>query len=225
MRYFSLLYFIPLSVFVPNMLFAQSACKLSGKKVLFKEKHDVNLKFRKTHESINHKVNYIINNHKENHCPKSCIQKNDFKINISSVPKHVEKNTCKSTDEKYVFKKQFKSIATDSKIKDMDNAANLLTDWAVKTFLNPYVPFKKKQVSAEHKKILHSACPPCSFYLYYDYTFLKNNIVDSNILVKCGDRKIMKIFDANFITKFTLTHNWKCENKNQEPHSSIQLED
>ncbi|MGI9548556.1 MAG: hypothetical protein ACR2M7_01045, partial [Bdellovibrionales bacterium] len=65
-----------------------------------------------------------------------------------------------------------------------------------------------------HKSTLHSACPPCSFYLHYDYKFEKNNLIKSDVLVKCGDLKITKLMGKdNFTAQFKLINNWTCENK------------
>ncbi len=216
MRTSGLIFFLLSTAFVPNTLFAQTSCNSSGKKVLFKEIHNMNLQFKAINDNINYKISSLIANYKQNYCPKNCTQKNNFKVNVSSVPRYTKKNSCKNTNEKYTFKKQFKSKLTGNKLKDMNKASQFLTYWIGKTFVNPYVPFKKKYVSAEHKNLLHAACPPCSFYLYYNYKFKKNNIIDSNFLVKCGDRKILRIFDSNFEATFILTNHWKCQNKKSQ---------
>ncbi len=197
----------------PKILFAKSSCKLSGKQVLLKGKHDVNINFQKIYEKIDDKLSSFIANHKKEYCPANCIQENNFKINVSSVPKYTEKNSCKDTSEKYTFKKHFKSMLTNDKIQNMKSASKSLNLWIKQTFINPYIPFKKKNVSSEHENLLHSACPPCSFYLNYDYTFTKSNAIDSNFLVKCGDRKIIHFLKSNFETTFKLTNNWKCKDK------------
>ena len=201
-----------------------SPCKKSGEEILLKESHDIGMRFQPTYQKINRKISQNIFHYKKNYCPSACEQKNDFRIKVSSFPKFTKKGSCKDTSEQYTFKKEFKSRQkSDHPIKDMDLASEDMSQWIKTTFVNPYLPsLLKKEVSHEHKSTLHSACPPCSFYLHYDYKFENNNLIKSDVLVKCGDLKITKLIGKNnFTARFKLINNWTCENKGSLPESIL----
>ena len=198
----------------------KDACKKKGVEILPSKKYSLSIQKSLFGGNILNKNMEIPIKKKlepsSKNCPAHCKQTNNIKTFVKIEPQSILINSCpyKEAQENYKFEKSFKYTGTKKIIpkKSMLKASQQMNDWILNTFVNPWLPIKKGTPSKEYLKILKDACPSCSFYLSYDYSFIKDDQVDINMNVQCGDRRKLLSVDQNAV--MIVKNYWKCNLNN-----------